>query len=48
MWTRKAKVYKYGEFFPAELSPHGYNETLAQGIFFLFLVMRLWRRVLNG
>ncbi|MCX6717985.1 MAG: hypothetical protein NTY81_00045 [Candidatus Staskawiczbacteria bacterium] len=26
----KARVYKYGEFFPAELSPFAYNETLAQ------------------
>ncbi len=26
-------IYKYGEFFPAELSPHGYNETLAQEYF---------------
>ena len=27
---KKNKIYKYGEFFPAELSPHNYNETLAQ------------------
>jgi len=26
----KGRVYKYGEFFPAELSPSAYNETLAQ------------------
>jgi len=26
-------VYKYGEFFPSEISPHGYNETLAQEYF---------------
>jgi hypothetical protein len=26
-------IYKYGEFFPYELSPHGYNETLAQEYF---------------
>src|SRR3989344_4342560 len=30
---KQGKVYKYGEFFPAELSPHGYNETLAQEYF---------------
>jgi hypothetical protein len=27
---KKNKVYKYGEFFPVELSPHKYNETIAQ------------------
>lgn len=27
---KKGRIYKYGEFFPIELSPHGYNETLAQ------------------
>ena len=27
---KKGNVYKYGEFFPFELSPHKYNETLAQ------------------
>ncbi len=27
--------YKYGEFFPTELSPFGYNETTAQEYFFL-------------
>jgi hypothetical protein len=26
----KGKVYKYGEFFPAEFSPFGYNETTGQ------------------
>ncbi|MCX6733088.1 MAG: hypothetical protein NTV98_06130 [Candidatus Roizmanbacteria bacterium] len=26
----KGSVYKYGEFFPAELSPFVYNETIAQ------------------
>jgi hypothetical protein len=26
---KKGRVYKYGEFFPAELSPFAYNETLA-------------------
>lgn len=30
---KKGNVYKYGEFFPAEISPHGYNETLAQEYF---------------
>jgi len=27
------KIYKYGEFFPAELSPFSYNETIAQEYF---------------
>jgi hypothetical protein len=27
---KKGRVYKYGEFFPMELSPFGYNETAAQ------------------
>ncbi|MCX6791159.1 MAG: hypothetical protein NTV62_03145 [Candidatus Gribaldobacteria bacterium] len=27
---KKGKTYKYGEFFPIELSPFGYNETNAQ------------------
>jgi len=26
----KGRVYKYGEFFPSELSPFAYNETVAQ------------------
>ncbi len=26
---KKGNVYKYGEFYPAELSPFGYNETVA-------------------
>jgi hypothetical protein len=26
---KKGRVYSYGEFFPAELSPYDYNETLA-------------------
>lgn len=30
---KKGRVYRYGEFFPAELSPFGYNETLADGFF---------------
>ena len=30
---RKGRVYKYGEFFPIELSPFYYNETLAQEYF---------------
>jgi hypothetical protein len=29
----KGRVYKYGEFFPVELSPFAYNETLAQEYF---------------
>ena len=30
---KKGKIYKYGEFFPAELSPFAYNETIAQEYF---------------
>jgi hypothetical protein len=30
---KKGNVYKYGEFFPAEISPFTYNETIAQEIF---------------
>lgn len=29
----KGRVYKYGEFFPPEFSPFGYNNTLAQEFF---------------
>jgi len=29
----KGRVYKYGEFFPSELSPFCYNETIAQEYF---------------
>ena len=29
----KERVYKYGEFFPAEISPFAYNETAAQDYF---------------
>ncbi|MES3031649.1 MAG: hypothetical protein V4699_00190 [Patescibacteria group bacterium] len=29
----KGRKYKYGEFFPAELSPFAYNETVAQDYF---------------
>lgn len=29
----KGRVYGYGEFFPSELSPFGYNETIAQDNF---------------
>jgi len=32
---KKGRVYKYGEFFPIELSPFGYNETTAQEYFAL-------------
>ncbi|MDA2922310.1 hypothetical protein MYX07_03530, partial [Patescibacteria group bacterium AH-259-L07] len=32
---KKGRVYKYGEFFPVELSPFTYNETLAQEYFSL-------------
>ena len=30
---KKGRVYKYGEFFSAELSPYPYNDTLAQRFF---------------
>ncbi|MDO8530374.1 MAG: hypothetical protein Q7S10_03160 [bacterium] len=30
---KKGRVYKYGEFFPAELSMFGYNESMAQDYF---------------
>ena len=30
---QKGRVYKYGEFFPPELSPFSYNETIAQEYF---------------
>lgn len=30
---KKGRVYKYGEFFPTEFSPFGYNETTAQEFF---------------
>lgn len=32
---KKGRVYTYGEFFPPELSPFAYNETLAQEYFLL-------------
>ncbi len=30
---KKGRVYKYGEFFPPEFSPFGYNDTVAQEYF---------------
>jgi hypothetical protein len=27
---KKSRIYKYGEFFPMEFSPYGYNETTAE------------------
>jgi len=30
---KKGRVYRYGEFFPSELSPFAYNETIAQEYF---------------
>ncbi|OGI85773.1 hypothetical protein A3A01_00560 [Candidatus Nomurabacteria bacterium RIFCSPLOWO2_01_FULL_39_17] len=30
---QKGKIYKYGEFFPSDLSPFAYNETIAQEYF---------------
>lgn len=32
-YDKKGRVYKYGEFFPSELSPFCYNETIAQEYF---------------
>ncbi len=29
----KGRTYRYGEFFPHEISPHAYNETIAQEFF---------------
>ena len=31
----KGRIYRYGEFFPLEFSPFGYNETTAQEYFYL-------------
>jgi hypothetical protein len=30
---KKERIYKYGEFFPSEISPFSYNETVAQDYF---------------
>ncbi|MCX6722515.1 MAG: hypothetical protein NT094_00405, partial [Candidatus Staskawiczbacteria bacterium] len=30
---KKGRIYKYGEFFPIEISPFAYNETIAQEYF---------------
>ncbi|MBI2609660.1 hypothetical protein HYW53_00595 [Candidatus Giovannonibacteria bacterium] len=30
---KKGRIYKYGEFFPIELSPFAYNETIASNFF---------------
>ena len=30
---KKGRIYKYGEFFPVEFSPFGYNKTVAQEYF---------------
>ena len=30
---KKGNIYKYGEFFPAEISPFAYNETIASNFF---------------
>ena len=30
---KKGRIYKYGEYFPTELSPFAYNETVAQDFF---------------
>ena len=30
---KKGRIYKYGEYFPIDISPFGYNETIAQDYF---------------
>jgi len=30
---KNGRIYKYGEFFPAEINPYAYNETIAQNFF---------------
>ena len=30
---KTGKIYEYGDYFPADLSPFGYNETVAQELF---------------
>lgn len=30
---KKGRIYKYGDFFPAEISPYSYNQTIAQELF---------------
>lgn len=32
---KEGRIYKYGEFFPVELSPFAYNESTAQDFFFM-------------
>ena len=32
-FDKEGRIYKYGEFFPAELSPFAYNESIAQDYF---------------
>jgi hypothetical protein len=32
-FDKKGRVYRYGEFFPIELSPFAYNETVAQSFY---------------
>ncbi|MFA6324666.1 MAG: hypothetical protein WCX46_00315 [Candidatus Paceibacterota bacterium] len=32
---KKGRIYRYGDFFPLECSPFGYNETTAQEYFYL-------------
>jgi len=35
-FDKKGRVYKHGEYFPIEISPFGYSETVAQDYFPLF------------
>ena len=49
---KKGRVYKYGEFFPTEISPFAYNETIANDYFPLSRVEAeqsgfLWREALE-
>jgi hypothetical protein len=32
-FDKKGRTYKYGEYFPTEISPFGYNETISQDYF---------------
>lgn len=50
---KKGRIYRYGEFFPPELSPFAYNETVAQDYFPLNEKMAefngyLWREYTSG
>jgi len=50
---KKGNIYKYGEFFPSELSPFAYNETVAQNYFPINKEIAeskgyLWRENISG